>query len=45
MPAVTWLAESVQWGASAPMFFDGAVLDAAPELGKRFLENSTRDAR
>jgi hypothetical protein len=37
--------ESIQWGTSAPVFFDGAVLDAAPELGKRFLGNSARDAR
>jgi hypothetical protein len=29
--------EGVQWGTSTPVFFDGAVLDAAPELAKRFL--------
>jgi hypothetical protein len=34
--------ESVQWGSSAPMFFDGAVLDVALKLSQRLLENSTR---
>jgi len=32
--------DNVQWSASAPVFFDGAVLDVAPELSKRLMGNS-----
>jgi hypothetical protein len=34
--------KGVQWGSSAPVFFDGAVLDVAPKLSQRLLENSAR---
>ena len=37
--------ENVQWGSSAPIFFDGAVIDVAPKLSKRLMENSASDSQ
>jgi len=37
--------DNVQWGSSAPMFFDGTVLDVAPKLSKKLLENSASYSR
>jgi len=37
--------DNVQWGSSAPTFFDGAVLDVAPKLSNKLLENSASYSR